>query len=214
MPEYVQPERGKESFTCPHCGVYSQYMLYADNATLQYGGQYDKRTEIFPISTSICTHCKEYIIWHNKQRLYPVTGDAPLPNPDMPEDVKRDYLEASSISRLSPKGAAALLRLAIQKLCVHLGGRGKNINDDIGSLVKQGLPLKVQQALDVVTHGPARQTASRRDETVLNDLVEDAIHVTLRLVVHHADVALAPDQAAFDRDTVIKCGVLFVLREA
>jgi len=31
----------------------------------------------------------------------------------------------------------------------HLGQKGKNINDDIGALVKAGLPVQVQKALDV-----------------------------------------------------------------
>ncbi len=82
--------------------------------------------------------------------VHPDRGSAPAPNPEMPEDVKQDYEEAARIITHSPRGASALLRLSIQKLCVNLGGKGKNINDDVATLVQQGLPETVQQALDVV----------------------------------------------------------------
>ncbi|MEJ2122307.1 MAG: DUF4145 domain-containing protein [Alphaproteobacteria bacterium] len=82
--------------------------------------------------------------------VWPRQGTAPIPNPDTPDDVRDDYDEASAILDASPRGAAALLRLGIQKLCKHLGEPGKNINDDIASLVKKGLDPRIQKALDVV----------------------------------------------------------------
>lgn len=66
----------------------------------------------------------------------------------MPVEVRGDYEEARIIVMQSSRGACALLRLAVQKLCAELGETGKNVNDDIGSLVDKGLPVEAQQALD------------------------------------------------------------------
>ena len=43
-----------------------------------------------------------------------------------------------------------MLRLALQKPCIHLGAKGRNINDDIGALVQKGQDKKIQQSLDIV----------------------------------------------------------------
>ncbi len=145
--EYIAPERGKKSFTCPHCGVLARQYHYSNPPTLNTAGQHDDSD---PVATSVCEHCGKYSLWHESTMVYPNRGNAPLPNPDMSVDVRRDYEEAATISALSPRGAAALLRLAIQKLCIDLGGKGKNINEDIGTLVKHGMPERIQKALDVV----------------------------------------------------------------
>jgi hypothetical protein len=68
----------------------------------------------------------------------------------MPEDVAADFNEAREVLGASPRSSAALLRLAIQKLCAHLGGEGKSINDYIADFVEKGLSVEVQQALDIV----------------------------------------------------------------
>ena len=72
------------------------------------------------------------------------------PNEDLNKDIQKDYNEAASIVEKSPRAAAALLRLGIQKLCKQLGEEGSNINKDISELVKKGLAIQIQQALDIV----------------------------------------------------------------
>ncbi len=103
-------------------------------------------------SLALCAHCDGYSLWleAKSQMIYPFSGIAPLPNPDLPEHITLDYLEARDIASLSPRGSAALLRLCIQKLCVHLGEPGKDLNADIGSLVKKGLNQGIQKSLDIV----------------------------------------------------------------
>ena len=68
----------------------------------------------------------------------------------MPETVRQLYNEAGLIYNKSPRAACALLRLAIDKLCNELGETDRDINKNIGTLVKKGLPQSVQQALDIV----------------------------------------------------------------
>jgi Domain of unknown function (DUF4145) len=99
---------------------------------------------------SWCFNCGEFSVWIFDRLVFPASRECPPPNPDLPDDVRLDYEEAGRVLNLSPRGAAALLRLAIQKLCAELGEKGKNIDDDIASLVKKGLSPLVQQSLDAV----------------------------------------------------------------
>jgi hypothetical protein len=107
-------------------------------------------SEMINLHLSQCYSCKEFSVWHHDRVLFPHKTYEIEPNSDMAEDIQRDYNEARAILDLSPRGAAALLRLCIQKLCKQLGQPGKNINDDIGNLVKAGLDVRVQKILDTV----------------------------------------------------------------
>jgi hypothetical protein len=82
--------------------------------------------------------------------LYPTLLPIIMPPDDMPEDVAEVYNEARKVVVDSPRSSAALMRLAIQMLCKHLGQPGKNLNEDIAALVKKGLDPWVQKALDTV----------------------------------------------------------------
>jgi hypothetical protein len=86
------------------------------------------------VSVSGCYSCERLSVWINSRVVYPPLRHGVEPNADLPEEVIRDYDEARSIVDLSPRMAAALLRLAIQKICIFLGEPGKKIDDDIASL--------------------------------------------------------------------------------
>ena len=74
--------------------------------------------------------------------IYPHSSTAPLPIDEMPENVKELFNEARAVLNQSPRGACALLRLAIQYIVKELGEDEKNLNKAIGSLVEKGLPKK------------------------------------------------------------------------
>jgi hypothetical protein len=148
---YTPPTHKADAFNCPSCGAYSHQLWYEartnSNHLTKTGGF---NTVVDDFDFAYCSHCLEYSCWHMKKMILPSTGGAPLPNPDLPRDIKADYDEARLVSSLSPRGAAALLRLAIQKLCIKLGEKGEDLNTDIANLVRKGLNEKVQKALDSV----------------------------------------------------------------
>ncbi len=141
---HTPPHFNGSSFNCPHCGAFSN--ITWDDTYLGYRGV----SQITGLRSAHCTHCSNYSLWIRGIMVYP--GEIPVasPNQDLPDDIKEDYLEAANIVNQSPRGAAALLRLAIEKLVNHLEAKGKDLNTKIGDLVSKGLNPKIQKALDVV----------------------------------------------------------------
>ncbi len=150
MSKTVPPYFKGESYCCPHCGAFSQMSWSVMFYQSSNGGSYSNFWHV------ICASCKKPNIWLQSKTympqiddhhfigelIYPVVTIVPQPSDDMPDDIKKDYLEAASIYQKSPRGAVALLRLGLQKLCVHLGGEGKNINADLAKLAENELVSK------------------------------------------------------------------------
>jgi hypothetical protein len=173
---FAAPEFRKSSFNCPQCGAYAQQHWFVAFKTVDDNTVPVSFSPIPEVYASVCAHCGRHTLWYfpprrgiprhvkdaqpeyarrveeaNRARMiFPLAAQGPLPSADLPEEIRRDFLEARSIAPQSPRGASALLRLCIQKLCVHLGEPGKDLNADIGALVRRGLPQKIQQALDTV----------------------------------------------------------------
>ncbi|MFL6208203.1 MAG: DUF4145 domain-containing protein [Pyrinomonadaceae bacterium] len=140
--KYFPPAQRKPEFHCFHCGVFAAQHWSTVYKVIATGYQASG------IERCLCRHCSNESYWYQEQMIIPAASFAEPPHPDLPADCLADYIEAASVVSASPRSAAALLRLSIQKLMPHLGERGKNINDDIASLVAKGLPPLIQKALD------------------------------------------------------------------
>jgi Domain of unknown function (DUF4145) len=143
---HIKPEVFSKTFTCPYCLSIAQQRWWS----IDLDGHKQQFLDRNELRVGACTHCAKPTVWIRHLMIYPQTGGAPPPNSEMAPEVAKLYLEAAAIFSLSPRAAAALLRLAVQVLCISLGEPGKNINLDIASLVSKGLPVQVQQSLDFV----------------------------------------------------------------
>lgn len=158
MKESKKAKLNEISFMCPKCSTLSLFLwdniyIYKDTGTCNlsknpspYIGEFSEES----ISVSVCQNCNSSLIWYNDKLIYPIVSLTPLPNDDMPEHVKKIYEEARNVYPHSKKSSSALLRLALQLLCKELGKEGKNINEDIKSLVQDGLSPMIQKSLDII----------------------------------------------------------------
>lgn len=180
------PSLDEGKYHCPRCNVYSSHRHYelkrriinddqdipiieleleafnrGESAFGEVGGErirfgepeYDVN---WNLHVSICIHCLEYIIWENRNIIFPFELDTPQPAKDMPAEVKDVYEEARLVYKQSPRSSAALLRLAIETLIPKLNYpiKSKSLYHMIGELVKQNIPKHIQKGLDVIRfHG-------------------------------------------------------------
>ncbi|TXJ49306.1 DUF4145 domain-containing protein [Brachyspira aalborgi] len=170
---FKEPKFNTTHFTCPHCQAVSQmdFIIPSEMKQRIYANLQDIRAYIlgeneqnrinavkhiadiyekFSNSFAICINCKKISIWVDEKMVYPKPRLTPPPNKDLPDDIKADYEEASLIVQDSPRGACALLRLALQKLMIHLE-EDKNLDKAIKSLIdKKIINEDLQKALDSV----------------------------------------------------------------
>ncbi|MGE4494936.1 MAG: DUF4145 domain-containing protein [Methanosarcina sp.] len=190
MNKYITPSFKLSVFSCPHCGAIA-HQIWIDTFTYDDVSDFDSISDLY---LSVCQNpdCRKQSIWYFGKLIYPFLSVAPFPYDDMPSDVKEDFLEARNVVEISPRSAASLLRLALQKLMKHLGQEGKDINKDIGELVKKGLSVKIQEALDSLrVYG---NEAVHPGEIDLKDDRETALKLfnLLNIIVH--DMIIQPKE--------------------
>lgn len=175
----VIPALKKASFSCPHCQAIAAQRWYTGFARLADGptakpsilDSIDTMTEhlemlsfgepvklnqlmaslpVKGLRLSKCFACSQMSVWVGQRVVWPDTTITLAPDDHLPSEIRADFIEAAAILSRSPRGAAALLRLALQKLINDLVGEEIAINDGIQKLVDAGLPKMVQQACDYV----------------------------------------------------------------
>lgn len=141
-----KPEYYKDEFICPFCELYVSHKWYADILE----NVREKNDEIFTISR--CTKCNEMILWSEKTReiVYPNILSISKPNMDMEEEIRNLYSEASKIYKESPRGAAAILRVSLEKLLEQAKIPGNDLNNKIKNLLKEGVDENIRKACHIV----------------------------------------------------------------
>lgn len=179
--KYFPPKFNEADFHCIHCGVFAHQHWH--DTVVKRGNNWEDAK----IRMCLCGHCRKWTYWFEEKMVIPAEAPIEPPHEDLPEDCKQDYLEARSVFVQSPRSAAALLRLCVQKLMPHLGEKGENVNADIKALVSKGLPPLVQKAFDycrVIGNNAVHPGEIRVEDTpdiaenlfrMINYIVEDRI---------------------------------------
>lgn len=148
MTKHHPPVLAGKAFNCIYCDVYAAQRWFGLLVRTSSSANAPGLAPVPDLTKCLCSQCGKSSFWYKDRMIIPAASTAPPPHTDLPDDCKSDYDEARSVVSLSPKAAAALMRLVIQKLMKKLGESGENINNDIKSLVAKGLPPLVQKALD------------------------------------------------------------------
>lgn len=156
--EYVTPKFNKDRFTCPHCNTVA-HQLWANHIRANKEISTSKSAQDYYIKYSYylsdlksakCEYCDKYSLWIKEKMIYPRKANVPEPNEDMPESVKKDYVEASKIVNDSPRSACALLRVALEKLMIELGYKKGNLYEKINNFVGEDKGSDLEHSLTSV----------------------------------------------------------------
>ena len=179
--QYKPPQFKQQSFHCPHCQVLTTQTW--SNIEPKFLSAFNR-----PYSLAQCFNCKEPSFWVDEKMIYPSVPTSPPPHEDMPENVKKTYEEARQVQPASVRAAAALLRVSLEQLTIHLGETKGSLYKRIENLKEKGLPSRVIKSLDIVriygneggAHVGVIDLESKDNEDTVNKLYK-----IINIIVHH-----------------------------
>jgi hypothetical protein len=103
-----------------------------------------RNRDVQNVSISYCFNCNEMCLWVYDQLVWPRRAGDPEPELHALSNVRRECEEETQTLEASPRGAAALLRLTIEKLCKELGVSGESLKDDIALFVREDVDARAR----------------------------------------------------------------------
>ena len=153
-PNFTPPKYGERAFHCQYCGTYCYQGWTYEGKSISItsaGRGVSTIDALKPLAISQCYRCREVSLWLDKKLIYPDRTSVERANPDLPDDVKELYDEAASILQKSPRAAAALLRVALEKLCKEQGEERLSLSQNIDLLKEKGEILEeIYESMTVV----------------------------------------------------------------
>jgi hypothetical protein len=218
MVSLTPPRFREERFNCAHCGALSHHDWVSldwpreDDGNLI--GVMNRLTKLRDqLTASLCLSCERIAVWHrlevpsyvlNSPRGSRVVEGGPSrmiwPNSDgsvepladeAPDFVRELWDEARQVAALSPRSAAALLRLALQLLLDHLQPGHKTIDAAIAAAYANDTPGGIVMAMDYVRvtgNGAVHDGQVQMDE---DPEVVPALFELLRYIVDDTLVKMA-----------------------
>jgi len=155
--------RSGSSGKCPHC----QHIVYFDNPRRFFNGVNphpihlitisEDEQEVISVYSSECPNCKRPIVVAKIEigqkppvyrLVHPFNVVRTVP-PEVPKEIREDFLEAAAVLPISEKASAALSRRCLQNLLTDRGYKEDNLNEQIKKALKD-LPPRIGENLDAV----------------------------------------------------------------
>lgn len=155
------------TFKCPHCKkLISHRWRFSEGPTGQIprdstsnsNGKIPFSYSIKGVVKTFCNSCNEPTYWlkflnDQETLIFPHQYDYPDAHDDLPDEIKVIYDQAGKTMSISVGASAALSRVCLEQLLIHLGYEKGSVNDKIGEVIKDNMvSSQTAKMLDTIRH--------------------------------------------------------------